>query len=616
MRKLLVPLAVIGMLVSVLLPLPTWLIDILLVSNLVLAAVMLVTTLFITDPLRLSSLPSMLLLATLYRLALNISTTRAILSSGKGGAVIEAFGAVVMSGNPVIGLVIFLVITLIQFIVIAKGSERVAEVCARFTLDALPGKQMSIDADVRSGLIDFAEARRKRQELQTESRFYGALDGAMKFIKGDAIAGLVITSINIVGGFTIGVLMQGASLGAAFRQYTLLSIGEGLLAQLPAVLSALAAGMVVTRVARDDALPLAEELLAQLGQEQKVCALVAILAAGAALLPGMPVLPFALIAALLTLAALARPAASSAPPADAAAGRRFRPKIPALLQLDLNAALAAQLLQRGFGQQLRAWQQAVFDRYGLILTLPDLNSREDQSGYCISMRSMRAAGRAGALTAEQAGAEILEALLELVAERKEEFIDDTMTRRLLDNLESEAPELAAAVIPGVVSVTQLTALIRELVREGVSVRSFDMIVQAVAEFGGKSQNDRQLLEHVRIALRRVICAAFAEDGAVRAYLLDPLVDLAFARAERNGDSVEAEHIARVAEELAGRWRPGEVLLVSRAARKTLRDGLALRDLRIPVLAYDEVINSVRIEQLAVVGELAGDDPGEEHALAA
>ncbi|MCB0320100.1 MAG: FHIPEP family type III secretion protein, partial [Bdellovibrionales bacterium] len=209
MKELILPVGLIAIIACMLLPLPSFVVDSLLVMNLLFAILLVVSSLYLTNPIRLSSLPTIILLATLYRLALNISTTRKILGSGDAGEMIDLFGQLLMQGEIVVGLVIFLVISLVQFIVIAKGAERVAEVSARFTLDALPGKQMAIDADVRSGLIDLDTAKRKREDLQVESRFYGALDGAMKFVKGDAIAGLVITAVNIVGGFGVGMLVRG-----------------------------------------------------------------------------------------------------------------------------------------------------------------------------------------------------------------------------------------------------------------------------------------------------------------------------------------------------------------------------------------------------------------------
>ena len=217
MKNLILPLSVLAMFASMLLPLPSGLLDILLVANLILSLLLLISALYITKPLKLSALPTLLLLATLFRLSLNVSTTRMILGSSGISKTIEAFGKVVIQGNLVVGVVVFLVITLVQFIVIAKGSERVAEVSARFTLDAMPGKQMSIDADVRAGLIDFKTAKEKREELQTESRFYGALDGAMKFVKGDAIAGLVITTINIIGGFAVGIFINNMDIQAEIQ---------------------------------------------------------------------------------------------------------------------------------------------------------------------------------------------------------------------------------------------------------------------------------------------------------------------------------------------------------------------------------------------------------------
>ncbi|NDC37695.1 MAG: EscV/YscV/HrcV family type III secretion system export apparatus protein, partial [Proteobacteria bacterium] len=333
-KELIVPLAVLGVLASMLLPVPPGVMDFLLVGNLILALVLFLSTLYISDTLKLSALPSMLLLATLYRLALNIATTRNILSSGDGGRVVEAFGTVVIQGNLVVGVVVFLIITLVQFIVIAKGSERVAEVSARFTLDALPGKQMSIDADVRAGLLDMSAARVKRQDLQTESRFYGALDGAMKFVKGDAIAGIVITAINIVGGLAIGILSEGLVIQQALSKYTLLTVGDGLVAQVPALLNSLAAGIIVTRVARGDDASLAGELLAQIGQVRRVKVLSAGLCVLLACIPGMPALPFLALGIVLVASAWLTP--SETPAKALPQEHLFTPRPPPLLRVEVD----------------------------------------------------------------------------------------------------------------------------------------------------------------------------------------------------------------------------------------------------------------------------------------
>ena len=257
-------------------PLPTWLLDICLTVNIAMAMTILMVSIYISSATKIASYPTLLLITTLYRLSLDISATRLILLKADAGEVIRSFGMFVVGGNFVVGAVIFLIITLVQFIVITKGAERVAEVGARFTLDAMPGKQMSIDADLRSGTIDSREARRRRQALSRESQFYGAMDGAMKFVKGDAIAGIIITVINIVGGLVIGVAMGGMSFSEAGQTYSILTIGNGLVSQIPALLISLSAGMVVTRVAAEDETSnLGREIAGQLLSQPKAIGMVA-----------------------------------------------------------------------------------------------------------------------------------------------------------------------------------------------------------------------------------------------------------------------------------------------------------------------------------------------------
>ena len=249
--------AVVGLMVV---PLPTWLLDLLLASNLASSVAILLVSLYVSDALKIAAFPTLLLLTTLIRLALNVSSTRLILLQANAGHVIEAFGQFVVRGNYVVGGVIFLILSIIQFIVIAKGSERVAEVGARFTLDAMPGKQMAIDAELRSGSIDGAEARSRRRTLARESQFYGAMDGAMKFVKGDVIASFLITLINIIGGLAIGVGQRDMEAVGALKRYGLLTIGDGLVTQIPALVIATAAGVLVTRVASEEPdTPLGEE---------------------------------------------------------------------------------------------------------------------------------------------------------------------------------------------------------------------------------------------------------------------------------------------------------------------------------------------------------------------
>ncbi len=282
--------AVVGMMI---IPLPTWLLDILLTIQITLAVIIILVALYITETLRIASFPTILLIITLYRLSLNISTTRLILAQANAGEVVRTFGSFVVRGNYIVGGILFLIVTLINFIVIAKGAERVSEVGARFTLDAMPGKQMSIDADLRAGIINMEQAIQRRMQLQRESQFYGAMDGAMKFVKGDAIAGMIIILINIVGGFIIGVAQRGMTFVEAIQVYSLLTIGDGLVQQIPALIISVSAGIVVTRVASEgESSNLGREIVTQMTAYPKALIIAAVLLGIMAIIPGLPKIPF------------------------------------------------------------------------------------------------------------------------------------------------------------------------------------------------------------------------------------------------------------------------------------------------------------------------------------
>ncbi|WP_187371579.1 type III secretion system export apparatus subunit SctV [Methylobacterium oryzihabitans] len=279
------------------LPLPTAVIDVLIAVNLALAAILLMAAVYLTDVVQLSAFPSILLLTTLFRLALAISTTRLILIQADAGHIVETFGRFVVGGNLVVGLVVFLILTIVNFMVITKGSERVAEVSARFSLDSMPGKQMSIDSDMRAGMIELDEAKRRRNKLEKESQLYGAMDGAMKFVKGDAIAGLIIIAVNMIGGIAIGTMQRGMPLAEALDRYSLLTIGDGLVSQIPALFVSMTAGFIVTRVASEDNADLGSDIAGQLVNEPKALLITAVILAVFAAVPGFPSVIFLLLAA-------------------------------------------------------------------------------------------------------------------------------------------------------------------------------------------------------------------------------------------------------------------------------------------------------------------------------
>ncbi len=290
-------LAVVGIIIMFIIPMPTMAMDILLTTNITFSMVVILVSIYTTEPLDVSVFPSLLLFATLFRLGLNVSTTRLILGQAYAGEIIESFGTFVVAGNYVVGFIIFLIIIVIQYIVITKGAERVAEVAARFTLDAMPGKQMSIDADLNAGIITEEEARRQREKIRKEADFYGAMDGASKFVKGDAIAGIIITSINIVGGLVIGVLQQDMALAEAAQTYTLLTVGDGLVSQIPALLVSSATGMVVTRAAAEGSM--GRDMSVQLTGQPKALWIASGVLFLLAFVPGLPTLPFMVLAFLV-----------------------------------------------------------------------------------------------------------------------------------------------------------------------------------------------------------------------------------------------------------------------------------------------------------------------------
>ncbi|MBO6939212.1 MAG: type III secretion system export apparatus subunit SctV [Deltaproteobacteria bacterium] len=396
-------LLVVGMMIV---PLPTGLLDVLIAGNVSIAVLMLLVSMYISGGLEFTAFPTILLVTTLYRLALNVSSTRLILLQADAGDVIAAFGNFVVQGNYVVGAVVFLILTLIQFLVIAKGSERVAEVGARFTLDAMPGKQMSIDAELRSGAISQDEARRKRASLQRESQFYGAMDGAMKFVKGDAIAGIVITVVNILGGLAIGVAQRDMSAGDALQTYGLLTIGDGLVSQIPALLISTAAGLVVTRVASEnEGATLGGDVASQVFGNPKALTIAAAFLAVLAIVPGLPALPFLVIAIVFFLIArrlqrAAQPEEATAVVAKEEAARETKARqamVPLVVpvSIEVGAALAESVAgPGGSGPLLEDEVPLLRDRLFLDLgvALPGVRARSmnhlEPEGYVIAMQEV------------------------------------------------------------------------------------------------------------------------------------------------------------------------------------------------------------------------------------
>lgn len=612
LRELIIPIALVSIVGSVILPLPTMLLDFLLVGNLVLSVGLLVTALQIVEPIKLSALPTILLLCTLYRLCLNISTTRLILGDGSAGAMVEAFGSFVVGGNLAVGLIVFCVLTFVQFLVVAKGSERVAEVAARFTLDAMPGKQMSIDADVRAGHYDAQTARIKRQELQTESRFYGALDGAMKFVKGDAIAGIVIVLINIVGGFLIGMLSHGLSFSESLHRYTLLTVGDGLASQIPSLLNSLAAGLVVTRVVRGDGDSLSSELWQQLMQSRAVLIFVGLCAALLALIPTMPTLPLVCIGAALIGGGCVRKTSTKSISETPAPIFSPRPHATLLLSIGSRVGITDETLRIS----IEGARQMIYEESGLLINRPVIE-RSDRFGEmqcCCLFRGVPVTS----FSAEAGDVDVIGAsFAHSVRARKIELLDDSHTRRLLDFYEGEAPELVSNVVPHVVTLTQLTEVLRALTKEEISIRAMDLILQSVSEAAPKVGTERALLEDVRIGLARIISGAVAHSiGKIRALYLDPVLDLSFAKSERERVPIDPHYLTAVVHGIRAHSQEIDAVVVSRGARRLLAECLDIHGVTVPVIAHEEVCADMSLIEVAVISLSEGERYGLVEKLAA
>ncbi|WP_019689489.1 EscV/YscV/HrcV family type III secretion system export apparatus protein [Pseudomonas fluorescens] len=562
-------------------PLPTALVDFLIGLNIVISLLVFMGSFYIERILSYSTFPALLLLTTLFRLALSISTSRLILSQADAGDIIASFGEFVIGESLVVGFVIFSIVTIVQFIVITKGSERVAEVAARFSLDGMPGKQMSIDGDLKAGAITAEEAKEKRSVLERESQLYGSFDGAMKFIKGDAIAGIIIIFVNFIGGMAIGVGQLGMDLSTALSTYTLLTIGDGLVAQIPALLIAIGAGFIVTRVNGDDS-NLGRNMLAQMLGNPFVLGVTALLAVGVGLLPGFPLMTFLVIAGALGLVVFSRHRKASraadqpAEPRPAASGQAqselglledvdsvATQTVPLMLlvptaRLDelITARLAARFRSQFFvdyglripepqlcaGDTLPAHQVAVlinevradqfdihFDHWRLLDYSPEL----EPLGFSLvrGTDSNRLGGvwvnAADKDRVQQLGYQLRPAydecyrcLVTLLARNIQEFFGVQETKQLLDEMESRYPDLLKEVYRHV-TVQKIAEVLQRLIGERISVRNMKLILESLAHWASREKDVMALVEHVRGAMARYISNKFAHGNDLRVLLLSP-----------------------------------------------------------------------------------------------
>jgi flagellar biosynthesis protein FlhA len=574
--------SIVGLLVIMVIPLPSALLSLLIILNIGLALVILMVAMYIGKPLEFSVFPSLLLIMTLFDLALHISATRLILTQANAGEVIRGFGEVMTGGNPGVGLVLFIIITIVQFIVITKGAERVSEVTARFTLDAMPGKQMSIDADLNAGLITNDEAKARRAEINEEASFYGAMDGASKFVKGNVIAGFVIILINIVGGICVGFFKGQMSWSDIFRTYTLLTIGEGLVIIIPSLLIAVAAAILITRAASGS--NLGADSITQLFSRPKALRVVAVtllLFALAGLVTALPVFPFLLMSVVLfTVANLverrqrteaearARPSGAPEEPASVVAPFLLVPPVELELGYGLlglvdterkgnlltrikmvrqNLAVelgvvvppirvkdSLKLGQNAYSLKIKGVERAQHDIYpghflvmnpsGLKGNLPGIKTQEPTFGLDAVWITETGKERAEALgnTVVDAGTVLITNLMEVLRNNAQEILGRQEVQVLVDNLRPNYPAVVDDLVPNLLTLGEIQQVLQNLLRERIPIRDLVTIFEALSTSARVSKDGDALTESVRIALGASICQQFqSERNILSVVTLDP-----------------------------------------------------------------------------------------------
>lgn len=638
-------------LVMMVLPMPTIAADTLIAVNIAISLIILMVAVYLPSPSEFSTLPTVILLTTVFRLSISITTSRLVLTQADAGDIIRTFGEFVISGNVVVGLVVFLIISVVQFVVITKGAERVAEVAARFALDALPGKQMSIDNDARNGTIKPDEAKRRRKALERESQLFGAMDGAMKFVKGDAIASLMIIAVNLLGGIAIGCLQHGMSISQAGSTYSLLAIGDGLIAQIPALLISLTAGLIVTRVGADGQTDLGQDVVAQISADPRVLIVAAVIMMALGLIPGFPVIVFATLSVITGSAGWLimrhrrrRTASDEAAMRDAIEDLRGL----SVMQVRLSPGLMAQRAQ--VEAALLLLHKEMAEEFGV--SLPKLQIMEalepDAPGLRLEMNQIplltvpllpdeiwiEAPGHAAVRRTGPGGREwtILEgntapeegraldsvAMIPLFARdtilrSASQLVGIQETQVLLNRIEGAYGDLVREAMRSA-PLPRLADVFRRLVAEGVSLRNMRQVLESIAEWAPREANPAILAEYVRCGLRQQICHAAAgsnmtlhtllvEDG-LAAELLGSLRTTVIGEAlhPEGAEQVVFGIRQRLQDALHAGDRP--VIVTTMELRRHLRELLHRHGFDACVLSHSEVASGFRIDVIGTLGREA------------
>ena len=587
---------VVGIIGVLVIPIPTALLDFALAFNITFSLVVLLTTLYVTKPLDLSVFPGMLLIVTLMRLALNVASTRLILGQAYAGDVINTFGNFVVQGNYVVGFIVFVILVIIQFVVITKGAGRISEVAARFTLDAMPGKQMAIDADLNAGILSDEEARTRRREIAQEADFYGAMDGASKFVRGDAIAGILITLINIIGGFVIGIAINGMDISQALRTYSLLSIGDGLVTQVPALLVSTASGIIVTRAAADS--NMGSDLTKQLTRQPRAVMVAALVLFIFGFLPGMPTFTFVLLGSVvgglgyMTSQLHARQEAEEkAARQKEAAQQEAKPqeRTEDLLKVDtLGLEIGYGLIplvdpnQRGdLLERIGSIRKQMASELGILV--PPIRIRDNiqlnPNAYQIKVKGIRVAGfelmvdhvlainpgyieekldgfdtkdpafglsstwilptlrevaEAKNYTVVEPSAVLATHLTEVIRRSAPELLSRQDVQHLIDTLKEDYPALVESTVPELVPLGTLQKVLQQLLSERIAVRDLATILETISDYVGATKEPDVLGEYARMALKRQITEMHKDSkGKISVFTIDPSVEQTLAESVQN-----------------------------------------------------------------------------------
>jgi flagellar biosynthesis protein FlhA len=587
-----IPAGVIGIIVMMVVPLPTFLLDMLLATNITAALLVLLVSMFVKKPLDFAAFPSLLLIATLFRLALNISVTRLVLLHGYAGKVVQSFGHFVVGGSLIVGLVIFLILIIIQFVVITNGAGRVAEVGARFTLDAMPGKQMAIDADLNAGLIDEHEARRRRTEIAAEADFYGAMDGASKFVKGDAIAAIVITLVNLIGGLGVGIMQRHLSAGDAVSTYSLLSIGDGLVSQIPALLLSVSTGLIVTRAATDQ--DMGTDVVRQILAQRQAIRIGGAAVIALALIPGLPKIPFLLLGGTALVVGMrlkdpatlenkdGQPEVPAGPAPDSAEALVNEMRVEPLeleLAFDLvdlvDTSSGGELLER-----VRALRRKLALELGMVIPMVRTRDNLDlpPGAYAIRLNGVEIArGEAppglvlaigdnlanlpGRSTtepvfglpgkwlphelrqqAELAGATVVDRasvitthLAEVVRNHAAKLLSREDVKTLTELIRRSDPIVVEELTPALLQLGDIQRVLQGLLDEQVPIRDLVRIFEAMSQRARVSTDSEGLVEAARATLGAAISAQYAQDGRLSVITLDPLLEQRMLEKLRAGE---------------------------------------------------------------------------------